>query len=163
MLGLVISTISTLTKDSKVLILHQAAGSAISVYNNHRAQVFTDFYKMTENRDSITWNRLRWIEPHRERKVLRDSLHYDLKINDLEMVIIKEDGFYRKTYNQPIVLLTQSARVNLERLINEVRPTLIIADGSNYRSNFITWESTCLKYNIPFINTYEEGAVELSY
>ncbi|WP_167342555.1 ComEC/Rec2 family competence protein [Nonlabens sp. SY33080] len=163
LLCLVISTISTLTKDSKVLILHQAAGSAISVYNNHRAQVFTDFYKMTENRDSITWNRLRWIEPHRDREVLRDSLHYDIKINELELVIIKEDGFYRKTHNQPIVLLTQSARVNLERLINEVRPTLIIADGSNYRSNFITWESTCLKYNIPFINTYEEGAVELSY
>ncbi|WP_411028880.1 ComEC/Rec2 family competence protein [Spongiimicrobium sp. 3-5] len=56
------------------------------------------------------------------------------------------------------VLLTQSPKINLERLIDSVRPQGIIADGSNYRSHVRRWRKTCQKKKLPFHFTGERGA-----
>lgn len=57
-----------------------------------------------------------------------------------------------------IILLTNSPKVNLERLIDSIQPTQIIADGSNYRTYVKRWHTTCTKRKIPFYYTGEKGA-----
>jgi len=57
-----------------------------------------------------------------------------------------------------IILLTNSPKVNLERLIDSIQPTQIIADGSNYRTYVKRWHTTCTKRKIPFHYTGEKGA-----
>ncbi|MBX2827040.1 MAG: competence protein ComEC family protein [Flavobacteriaceae bacterium] len=57
-----------------------------------------------------------------------------------------------------IVLLSESPKVHLERLIDSVQPNLIIADGSNYRSYVERWKKTCIKRELPFHYTAEMGA-----
>lgn len=54
--------------------------------------------------------------------------------------------------------LTQSPKINLERLLDSVRPRMIIADGTNYRSYIDQWKQTCIKKKIPFHYTGEKGA-----
>ena len=66
-------------------------------------------------------------------------------------------GIYPQVKNQDYVLLTQSPKINLERLLDSINPKLVIADGSNYRSYVSRWEQTCLKKEIPFHNTGEKG------
>ena len=56
------------------------------------------------------------------------------------------------------VLLTQSAKINLERLIDSLRPKQIIVDGSNYSSYISRWKETCAKRKLPFHYTGEKGA-----
>lgn len=56
------------------------------------------------------------------------------------------------------ILLTQSPKVNLERIIATNKPTQIIADGSNYKSYVDRWRLTCIKNKIPFHYTGEKGA-----
>lgn len=56
------------------------------------------------------------------------------------------------------VLLTDSPRLNLERLIDSLKPNVIIADGSNYRSFVKRWAKTCLTKKLPFHYTGEQGA-----
>lgn len=75
------------------------------------------------------------------------------------MLVIDEKGIYQLPENTKvdIVLLTQSPKVNLERLIKELNPKLIIADGSNYKNITSSWEQTCLKQKIPFHSTSEKG------
>jgi competence protein ComEC len=57
------------------------------------------------------------------------------------------------------LLLTQSPRINLERLLDSLRPNLVIADGSNYRSYIERWKATCRKKKLPFHSTAEKGAL----
>lgn len=61
-----------------------------------------------------------------------------------------------------IIILQQSTRVNLERLINDLNPSMIIADGSNYPSAVEPWKQTCIKTKTPFVYTREKGALLLA-
>ena len=56
------------------------------------------------------------------------------------------------------LLLTQSPRLNLNRLIDAIHPKKIIVDGSNYKSYVERWKRTCAKRKLPFHYTGEKGA-----
>jgi competence protein ComEC len=47
-------------------------------------------------------------------------------------------------------------------LIQTLKPSLIIADGSNYKSDINSWEITALKNAIPFHYTGKKGAFVLN-
>lgn len=57
-----------------------------------------------------------------------------------------------------IVILQQSPKINLTRLIDSLKPKLIIADGSNYKSYVKKWSLTCEQKNTPFHATAQKGA-----
>ncbi|MEP0214787.1 MAG: ComEC/Rec2 family competence protein [Cellulophaga sp.] len=84
--------------------------------------------------------------------ILKNNYRYK---NNL-LIIVDSLAVYPKKENS-IVLLTQSAKLNLNRLITEIKPKQIIADGSNYKSTIALWRATCLKRNIPFYYTGEKG------
>ena len=45
-------------------------------------------------------------------------------------------GIYQvKGLKSPVVVLNESPKVNMIRLIDELQPSLIVADGSNYQSS----------------------------
>ncbi len=56
-----------------------------------------------------------------------------------------------------VILLIQSPRINLERLLKNSKPEIIIADASNYKSYIENWKRTCHKQKIPFHATGEKG------
>jgi len=79
--------------------------------------------------------------------------------NNEKIVIIDSLGIYNfKTIRPTIFILQQSPKINLERLLKLHKPSLIIADGSNYKSVIKNWEETCLKNKTPFYNTMQKGA-----
>ncbi|RPG36266.1 MAG: ComEC family competence protein [Muricauda sp. TMED12] len=55
------------------------------------------------------------------------------------------------------LLLTQSPKFNLERLLDSIKPKKIFADGSNYPSLVKKWKLTCAQKEIPFHYTGEKG------
>lgn len=56
-----------------------------------------------------------------------------------------------------VLILTQSPKINLERLLYKVKPEIVIADGSNFKSAVARWKATCEKRKIPFHATAEKG------
>jgi competence protein ComEC len=82
------------------------------------------------------------------------NLYY---FNDKKIMVIDSFGIYSKKINPDIIILRQSPKINLERLIEENRPKLIIADASNYKTNILLWKSICIKRKIPFHATAEKG------
>jgi len=63
------------------------------------------------------------------------------------------DGFKNQ-----IVLLKQSPKINLKRLIKKLEPKQIVADGSNYKSYVQRWKTTSKELKIPFHDTSRNGA-----
>lgn len=75
------------------------------------------------------------------------------------ILVIDSLGIYQiKNLKQPIVLLQYSPKINLNRLIQELQPLQVIADGSNYKSVINQWKTICFKNEIPFYFTGEKGA-----
>jgi competence protein ComEC len=75
-----------------------------------------------------------------------------------QLTIIDSMGIYPSTQKKALVLLSQSPKINLERMIDSIKPSQIIADGSNYLSDVNRWRITCLQKKLPFHHTGKEGA-----
>ena len=80
-----------------------------------------------------------------------------LQVNDKKLLIIDEKGIYNIPLKPNLILLSQSPKINLARVIDELNPTIIIADGSNKKYLHDLWQKTCSQKNIPFHSTSEKG------
>ena len=60
-----------------------------------------------------------------------------------------------------IVLITQSPKIHLARIIDSLKPKTIIADGSNYPWDVERWRKTCVNRNQDFYYTGTKGAFVL--
>ncbi len=75
------------------------------------------------------------------------------------ILVVDSLGFYQYKDVQPtIILLQQSPKIHLKRLIDKLNPRLIIADGSNYLSYINKWQNTCQKEKTPFHDISQKGA-----
>lgn len=86
-------------------------------------------------------------------KELKNTAHF----NGKRILIIDSTGIYPKLHHPEIIVLTQSPKINLDRLIQINQPKVIVADASNYKSLQKHWSVTCLKAKIPFHSTSEKG------
>jgi competence protein ComEC len=82
------------------------------------------------------------------------NLYY---FKDKKILVIDSLGIYSKEINPDIIILRQSPKINLERLIKINHPKLIIADASNFKTTIQLWKSICIKKKIPFHATAEKG------
>ncbi|QXP57096.1 ComEC/Rec2 family competence protein [Cellulophaga sp. HaHa_2_95] len=89
-----------------------------------------------------------------------DTLRNSYLLEDKRITIIDSLGIY-PSHKRSTILLTQSPKINLERLIDSIQPLELIADGSNYRSDVARWKATCIKRKLPFHDTGEKGAYYL--
>ncbi|WP_296382233.1 ComEC/Rec2 family competence protein [Winogradskyella sp.] len=88
-----------------------------------------------------------------------DSLQSIYQFNDKNILVIDSLGVYKGLSFQPnYILLRNSPKLNLNRVIDSLKPELIIADASNYKSYAKRWKITCEHKKIPFHYTYEKGA-----
>jgi competence protein ComEC len=78
-----------------------------------------------------------------------------------KILCIDSLGVYTTKQKPEIVVLIQSPKINLKRLISTIKPEQIIADGSNYKSYIQLWKTTCEQEKIPFHATAEKGFYRL--
>jgi competence protein ComEC len=134
-----------LAHQSKNSVLIQRTGDNLQIMTRDsiRTERLVKDYEVAERIDSVKFHSLRNIYDLGEKKLLiMDSLAiYPPNKKSMEYV-----------------LLTQSPKVNLKRLLDSIRPHQIIADGSNYKSYIERWKQSCMKRKIPFHYTGEKGA-----
>lgn len=82
--------------------------------------------------------------------------------NGNKILIIDSTGIYSKKTRPDILMLTQSPKINFERLLKTTQPKMVIADGTNYKSILQQWQKTCIKEKIPFHSTNEKGFYKLN-
>ncbi len=92
-----------------------------------------------------------------------DSLTCVYNVYDKLLLIIDSLSVYHVGFKPDMVLLRNSPKINLDRLIDHLEPKLIIADGSNYKSYMSRWEETCSNKNLPFHATAKKGALTIEY
>ena len=85
-----------------------------------------------------------------------------LFFNKKRISIIDSTGIYLKDKQPDILLLIESPKINLERIIKNLHPKIIIADASNSYSIQKYWKTTCMKQKILFHSTNEKGYYKLN-
>ncbi len=86
---------------------------------------------------------------------LKNVYQYKQKV----ILVIDNAAIYRiKALNPEIIVLSKSPKIHLDRVIDSLKPRLIIADASNYKSYLDQWELSCKKRKIPFHRTDKKGA-----
>jgi len=137
---------------SKNTIIGKRKGSSFEVYHSMDSlqiisQKLLINYKVGENISSQNYHKLSNLMYYKKQVVL----------------IIEKDELYDiKELNSPIVVLRESPKINLQRLAEKLKPAIIIADGSNYKSYIENWKATCKNLKIPFWTTYNQGAYILN-
>ena len=79
-----------------------------------------------------------------------------------KILVLDSTSVYPKNTKPDIVLLTQSPKINLNRLLSTSNPKLIVADASNFKTYIKLWEQSCVKAKIPFHAIGEKGFYRLN-
>lgn len=85
-----------------------------------------------------------------------------LFFNGRKILIIDSSGISENRIKPDILLLTASPKINLDRVLKDLHPKIVIADGSNSYSLQKYWKSSCHKKRIPFHSTNEKGFYKLN-
>ena len=148
------------TASNEFLVFHKSRFSLIGVKQSTHLTLHHNLDSLTYLKDkSITdykiGNSIKTIET--------DSIQSIYKINGKLLLVIDSVGVYKTSFKPDYVLLRNSPKINLKRLIEHLEPKLIIADGSNYKTYQERWMGTCLKKELPFHQTSEKGAFIIKY
>ena len=139
----------------EIVIFHKSRNTVIGVKKGQNLMLY-------HNLDSIVANEnfVRDYKTNMNIKSLEESsLKNVLQLSEKLVLIIDSSGVYELPGFKPdLIILTNSPKVNLDRIIEKFNPEMIIADGSNYRSYIVNWKATGLNKKIPFHATSEKGA-----
>lgn len=79
-----------------------------------------------------------------------------------KILLIDSSKVFPKNAQPDILIITQSPKINFDRLLQTIKPRLVIADASNYKSFQKRWQRTCEQQKIPFHATGEKGFYKIN-
>lgn len=142
--------------NSEFIIFHKSRFSLLGHRINSELNIYHNFDSLTLAKDRIITN---YDVGNFIQNTNLDSITSVYQFQNLSLLLIDSLGVYNvKSFQPDIILLRNSPRINLERLLDSIRPKQIIADGSNYKSYIKRWEATCKKRKLPFHPTGKKGA-----
>lgn len=140
---------------SEFVVFQKNRHTLIGVKNQHQLILHSNLDSLQLKSDKI----LSSYKVGNQIKIFETEQIQDVyQFNEALILVVDSLGVYNVPFKPSIVLLRDSPKINLERLIDNLQPQQIIADGSNYRSYVGRWKATCTIKKLPFHHTYEMGA-----
>ena len=144
-------------KSSNLVIFHKTKQTLIGLKNNNNLKLYTS-YSIKQNTITTSYKVANFIK-----STTTDSIPNLIHFKNKSLLIIDSLSVYKNLNFKPdYVLLRESPKLNLNRLIETLQPQKIIADGSNYKSYISKWKETC-KHKKGLFHSTEKGAFILKY
>ncbi|MBC5840931.1 ComEC/Rec2 family competence protein [Flavobacterium sp. F-380] len=150
----------TIQNEQVWIVLNSKKNTIILERNGSKVKMFTnDKLKITDYSSTIVRSYLVANYSQLEAKLkLSNVLYYNHK----SVLIIDSTGIYPKQLQPDILLLTNSPKLNLDRVLKTLKPKQVIADATNYTNMQKQWEESCKKQKIPFHAIAEKGFFKLN-
>ena len=146
---------------SSFVVFHQFKNSMMALHKGDRARVYSNTDRSDPYSSRILTDfklkhfKLELIESKQRRHFFR--------IANKKIMVIDHDAINTDFGFEPdILVLVNSPKINLDRLINHIQPAAIIADGSNFYSFKLLWEHSAKSNGVVFHDTSKEGAFVLA-
>lgn len=141
------------TATTEMVVFHKTAESILGIKTGTHLDLYSDADSLNLSQHFIetykVGNRIKTIESLQ----LNPVLQYENKL----VLVVDSLGIYNVNFKPDVVILRNSPKINLVRLIDKLNPEQIVADGSNYVSYVARWQDTCTKKRIPFHSTRKTG------
>ena len=131
----------------KNTIITERIGNAVTVYSN-------DSIRKNLNSNLVIQS---YLVGNFCEVTAKKSLQNLMYFKHQKIVVIDSSCIYQKEIYPDILVIIQSPKLNMQRLIKTYKPKEIVVDGSNFKSYIRIWEATCRKEKIPFHYTNEKG------
>lgn len=146
---------------NQFIIFHKSRQTIIGNHSDNKFLVANDLDNNSRSSDKIITD---YMVGSHIKTIQKDSLKPSYYLNNKMLLIVDSLAIYNiKSFKPDYVLLRQSPKINLNRLIDSIKPKRIIADGSNFKSYIEKWETICLKRKLPFHQTSKKGAFIINY
>lgn len=87
----------------------------------------------------------------------------EYNLEGVSLRVLDSSGLYSPDESRPdFLLLSGSPHVHLGRVLQDLKPAVVIADGSNYSSDLKRWKRSCSEKGIPFHTTAQWGAYQIT-
>ncbi|MGB1042533.1 MAG: ComEC/Rec2 family competence protein [Tenacibaculum sp.] len=137
------------------IVFHQSRKTLLGVRDGKTLEIFTP-------NDSLERSTLNLIKNYTINQNIKSSAKKNntniFNFNNKNLLIIDSLGVYNINIKKPVIILQHSPKINLTRMINTLKPTQIVADGSNYKSYINRWRTACKQQKTPFHYTGKNGA-----
>lgn len=141
---------------AEFIVFHKSRFSMIGIKTNSNLTVFHNLDSGPVLKDNSIRN---YKIGNSITDVTQGSLENIYLFNKKNILVVDSLGVYNiPEFHPEYVVLRNSPKLNLTRLLDSIKPKLVIADGSNYKSYIKRWEATCIKQKIPFHLTSRKGA-----
>ncbi|ALJ05169.1 competence protein [Pseudalgibacter alginicilyticus] len=145
---------------NEFIVFHKSKHTLLGNNKKHHLIIASDIDSISKTNNTIEDYKIGNFINHIE----ETSIKSVYLLNNKKLLVIDSLGVYNlNTFQPDYVLLRQSPKINLNRLIDSLKPKQIIADGSNYLSYIKNWENICNKRKIPFHETGKMGAYIINY
>ena len=138
--------------ENESVVFHKSRQSILAEKKGNKIKIYSD--SLTDSNLLIDYKRERQIE-NIEYEMMPGILNLSEK---LVIVIDTARNYSLENFNPNLIVLRNSPKINLDRLLSKYNPEQVIADGSNYYSYIQRWKITAQKQKIPFHHTGEKGA-----
>ncbi|MGJ5642507.1 ComEC/Rec2 family competence protein [Formosa sp. S-31] len=138
------------------VIFHKTRNTLITKNTHNTLEVHSN---ITSDSLKTDYNLKNYSLQKNSKQLLYSKLASAYNIKSHTLFVIDSTNIYNvQTITPEYILLRNSPKINLNRVIDSLKPKLIIADGSNYKSYIKRWKVTCEIKKLPFHNTGEKGA-----
>ncbi|MFB9056975.1 ComEC/Rec2 family competence protein [Mariniflexile ostreae] len=149
------------TPNNTFIVFHKNRYSLLADVSNQSINVATDMHATSALKNSPITD---YAIANFINCVKEDPLQSFYILKDKKILVVDSLGVYNiSTFQPDYVLLRHAPKINLNRLLDSLKPKQIIADGSNYKSYIENWKTICEKRKHPFHATGEKGAFIIEY
>ncbi len=148
---------TTTLKQEELIVFNSKNNTVLGVLKNQTANIYVRDTSFTKKQQDFLYGNYLIQKQADLNTVLPLNNIYTYK-NQIVLVIDDACIYDLNELCPDILLLTNSPKINLSRVLDTYTPKQIIADASNYRDYCTRWKKTCNQHNVPFHSTYEQGA-----
>lgn len=141
---------------SEVIVFQQYNSSVIGIRNGEKLHIFSSQEEKAQK------NIANFVTQSRIKQTHFQQIPNIFSFNG-KTILVLDDVWYPDVSFPEIdyLILINSPKIHLEKLLQVIKPQLLIADGSNAFWFVKQWKETCQKQNIPFHSTNEKGYISI--
>jgi len=146
-------------QQEEIVIFQTYRESQLGVLKGSHLTLFSD---QSQNKDSLgltyhlkNYKTLKGIE---RIDFLEFKSSYKINPSEILFVLDSIPVYPKENFRPTYILLKNSPNLNFDRLLHDLRPKQVIADGSNYKTDIERWRNSAQLLDIHFHSTWEDGA-----
>ncbi len=134
----------------KNTIMVEVVSGNVTVWSSKQLSVFDKQYKIVPLVESLHIDTINYCE-------LEEAYNYDKE----KIVLINQDFIPNIDLGNKILIVSNTPKINMERLLQNNRPKQLVFAANNYKDIVVKWKATCNVLGVAYYDVAKKGSIRL--